>query len=1241
MASGAAGTAGQNFGVVLQGGADVITTAGDVQISGTGGAGSGSNHGVIATGAGTSIQVSGTSSTASNIIGLGAAAGAIGNNVGVVIAGDADVLTTNAVNVMNISGTGAGTGDASYGVQFVGAGTTGIFAGKTTIQGTGSTAGTSNNNGVFVNTAASLTFAHTVSVITGTGGGTTAGAGSYNDGVLIAGNSSVTFNNTTGSGTALITGQGGKGTGGNNVGVAVGHNGGAANTHGIVNVTAGNAKIEGLGGDGDLAQGVYVGSSSGVSTVTNSGAGSVQIIGKGGATGVSGAEGVRIIAETAGSRATLTNSGGGTLGISGTGGGAAAAASSRGVAIYGALVQNSTAATGTINISGAGSAGTGGGNVGVIIANNSTRAQISDQSTAGGTINISGTGGGGSASHGVLMEGSLVEQTVVGAKADIRVTGVAGSASSSGIVMRESTLVPFIAAITSASTAASGLGATPAAGNIQLTGSATNASGGYGIRMESNSSIGSANANIYLNASATNTASPAISLANGTVLTTGGNLCLSGSGGALGNTFGIELRNDGAADNLISGGASSLVSITADATRGGIGINNGAGTKNSTITVGASGTITLQAPQVIEYAGGRITGNSLALRGTGLFDLDQTANNVNRLSADIDNTGSDSRAILLYTDANGFDVANITTACVTCNLTGGFTASTIAGLQVGAVGTSGGSETNRITLSADGNVRQEADAPIITSKLNLIGRTTTGANYYFANTLANAGGFDTAAFNTNNIDVLTGNVPSVAAVNGHVHYRDADGFTVSSLTGGAVSGGSLANNSADSAVTGLTTGGNIALLADVAADNNAAVPDITVTTLINRSGTQATNTLLRANRDINILSNADIEVTGASGSMGLILNSDFNQANGATDFGGRVQIVGATGGGANYSKITTLGGDVVIGGGAFSASDGTQAGVDAPANVVGAMLNAQGRNVAGVGNTDDGVSMLYARIVTSDGVGAGDVTIRGAGASQANQSQQIGVAILESTINTGSGGNIVVSGIGGTNTGTGTDNFGVGIGSSTLTTAGAGTIDVTGTGGLSSGDNNIGVAIGANPVLAGGSNTISQINSTDGAIFISGTGAGTGGFAHGVFVNGVSTGAANKAPRSVQRLGISPSRVKALQQRHCACSQFWLIRCGDWLDNPVLFFSYRHNCLRSHLDHGPKRLRQWSCGRCSHCQSVQRLADRCCDGFHHRDHWHWLGCQHSCRHQQRWRADCRFHRFHGRRHDQHRRHCVH
>ncbi|MBK8070479.1 MAG: hypothetical protein IPK34_00020 [Ramlibacter sp.] len=1040
---GGAGTGGQNDGVRIggndgflgnQGGTLTVAGAGGLNVLGTGGAGAGSDgvefNVLSAAGAGTRVDNTGTGTL--SVSGIGGSTTGFGIRIAddSATAGKAPTVTTSGGGSITLTGVGTGTGGAtSMGVGVTGSNTViqnTANAGVISITGTGSTAGAGGTSyyGVYVDNA-------TIRDTNGTGGGISiTGVGGGNAtadvtrGVMISGGTV----STAGTGGIAITGTGGTGLS-ENIGVDI------VGTVGQVGLVAAT-------GDGNIT---ITGSGGNASTNYNYGVAVRDLTGKSGTVSVAN----------------------GSLLISGVGSGAA-----NGVGVFigdyfggagttEALVQ-ATGNANTVVIRGTGAAGTGSSNLGIVV-NAGADIIVAKHSLA-----MTGSGGNastGSNNHGIQIDGAgtTIQQTAAGTAANISITGQSFSGGDS-----EGVYVSGTAQITSASALGAG-----ASGQIQITGTAINTAASEGFVLW-NSTISSADANLFATGTGTFATANGVWINAGTIASTNGSICLSGSSGSTAAAS-INILGNG---TLIQTTAGAHISLFADLNKGGIDINSSGGT---TLINAPLGTVTLTAPWVDEMSGSTITADKLALKGKGEFDLDQATNNVNQIAADIVNgddfvsgTGTNSGiARLTYRDADGFTITSVA-SCSSCapNV---FNTTAIDGIVVGASGQGVGSDLNAVTLKANGDVQQ--DQRVVTSKLELLGMGDN-ANFFLASSLAAGGGGanqDTSAFTTNDVDVVVGNVTSnTATTKGIVQYRDANGFTISSISGGL----------SDSTL-GLSASGKIALLADVGADNGVVAPDIwvgdgTIASYIRKTGGTASKTsdttlLLRANRDIHIVNNgtnsSDIYVdtgTVTTGKLDVTLNSDYNQdtkqayQTGAAALGGRVRVIGLS---TDEATIATNGGFLTIGGDTNALTD-----------------NAWGRGGDSTPDTtqDDGVAIHYGSVSTVGGAitihGAGDLTDNAVG-------RHYGVHILNSTINSANG-NVLIQGTGGGAAGNALAdagrNAGVFMTGSYMSTA-TGTINITGTGGNNADDRNNGVSVQESTIV-----------SSTGAQTYQGTGRGTG-----------------------------------------------------------------------------------------------------------------------------------------------------
>ena len=262
------------------------------------------------------------------------------------------------------------------------------------------------------------------------------------------------------------------------------------------------------------------------------------------------------------------------------------------------------------------------------------------------------------------------------------------------------------------------------------------------------------------------------------------------------------------------------------------------------------------------------------------------------------------------------------------------------------------------------------------------------------------------------------------------------------------------------------------------------------------------------NGDITV-SSAIAKTSGAATSLTLkaagsiIVNAGISSSVGALD----VTLDANTVGGGGYvnvaAPITTLGGNLVIGGGVSPLTG-----------------NAVGNATLGNGVT------IGAALTT----GGGAITINGAGNSATTGNYQYGVSINSVAVDAG-GGNISITGTGG-GTGASFANYGVQeSATSSIATSGAGTISITGTGGGAGGTgfSNTGLLLSGTVVAGGGAIAVTGSggnssgasnygiqqsgaisNSGAGGIILNGTGGGTGGAEFGLYgTANISAGTGN------------------------------------------------------------------------------------------------------------------------------------
>ncbi len=344
--TGGTDSGGEQFGVQIQGGGSVQTTGGSgaVMVQGTGGASSGGdNVGVSVAGTGSIITSGGGPVT---VQGTGGGTGSVGDNDGVSIEGATVSSGGGAVVVTGTGGSGSGGGNAGVYLSNWVKGKTGVAlsaatvaaagSGTVTIRGQGGAVAGSANDGIDEMAGSTITSGGGNVSLTGQAGGSTAAGSPGSDrGVYIAGTVS-----STGSGGVMVTGTGGPGSGGFDLGVWVG--GGGTVTSGSTGIVA----IQGTGGPsaGGYTVGVFVLDGS----VTSGGSGTVSVQGQSGTLPGTFNTGVWV----SGSDATVT-SGGGAVSVVGHGGGSGAASQNYGVDIeLGARVT--AGGSGTVTVQGNG-----------------------------------------------------------------------------------------------------------------------------------------------------------------------------------------------------------------------------------------------------------------------------------------------------------------------------------------------------------------------------------------------------------------------------------------------------------------------------------------------------------------------------------------------------------------------------------------------------------------------------------------------------------------------------------------------------------------------------------------------------------------------------------------------------------------------------------------------------------------------------------------------------------------------
>jgi len=294
------GAGNNNDGVVVNGGSISTTGAATISISGSGSGNtnSGADYGVYVLAGGVVSSVNGNLAVTSS---SGGGAGTGGGNNGVYVTGAGSTIETTGSGSVSITGTGgngAGSGASNNGVFInTAAAIQATGSGTITVSGTGGNSSGNTNHGVVL--SGSIVGSGGAISVTGTGG---AGSGANNIGVLISTGTGVVSN--TGAGTVSISGTGGgTGNSGTDYGVAVNGNasavngninvsgtGGGAGTGGsnygfyvigagssLVTTGSGNISVSSLGGNGSggANTGVVVSSANGIQTT---GSGNVTVM---------------------------------------------------------------------------------------------------------------------------------------------------------------------------------------------------------------------------------------------------------------------------------------------------------------------------------------------------------------------------------------------------------------------------------------------------------------------------------------------------------------------------------------------------------------------------------------------------------------------------------------------------------------------------------------------------------------------------------------------------------------------------------------------------------------------------------------------------------------------------------------------------------------------------------------------------------------------------------------------------
>ncbi|WP_171187690.1 tail fiber protein, partial [Alienimonas chondri] len=1078
-----AGGAGafDNHGVRLSGGStDVTSVDGDIAITGQGGSdGTGtrgnSNYGVLAFGIET-IASTGAGADAATITIDGTAGAGTSDNSGVFLAGPTtDVTSVNGDIV--ITGRGAGTGSFSHGVaadniETIASTGTGADAATITIEGTGG-AGTDGNYGVYllggstdvtsVDGAIAITgrsdgtgdsnygvHAFGIGTIASTGTGAdaatitidgTGGAGSnFNYGVYLAGG---TTDVTSVDGAIDITGRSG-GTGFDNHGVYASGIGTIASTGTGPNAAA--ITIDGTAGAGTYENhGVYLfGSSTNVTSV----AGDVAITGRSDGAGDDN-YGVYVASiETIASTGTGPDAA--TITIDGTGG--AGANDNHGVYLSGATTDVSSV-DGAIAITGQGR-GTGSSNRGVLVASIETIASTGTGPDAA-TITIDGTGSPGTyGNHGVHLLGDTTDVTSVDGAIAITGQGAGTGNGNYGVYVSDIETIastgtgPDAATITIDGTGGAG---TSFNYGVYLRGSTTDVTSVVGDIAITGQGAGIGVNNYGVWASFIETISSTGTGPDAATITIDG----TGGAGTL-NNYGVYLRGSSTDVTSVDG----AISITGQG--GGTGIDNygvyasGIGTITSTGTGADAATITIDG-----------TGGAGASENHGVFLLGDTTD-VTSVDGAIAITGQGAGSGVHNYGVFAASIETIAStgtgpdaATITIDGTAGAGTDNNHGVFLSGFTTDVTSVAGAIAITGQGAGTGSFNYGVYASYIETISSTGTGTDAATI-TIEGTGGAGTL----NNYGVyLFGSSTDVTSVAGDI-----------AITGQG--GGTDANNHgvyADDIETISSTG------------TGAAAGTITIDGT-GGAGTDGNYGVFLVNSSTGVTSvDGDIRITGQGAGAG---HSNYGV------YSASIATISSTGTGADAATITIEG----TGGAGTDENHGVYLfGSSTDVTSVDGAIAITGQG-GGTGDQNYGVYAKDIDTITSTGTGANAATITIMGTGGDGTDENYGVYLEGITTNvTSVDGAIEIIGQG---AGTRANNYGVyAAGIKTIESTGMGpdAATITIKGDAAGTDFSSGVVLLDNSSMDPLGSTM-DVTSVDGAIKITGEGAGGGRSNNGVYV---------------------------------------------------------------------------------------------------------------------------------------------
>ncbi len=1101
-------------GVLLEDGNAQATGVGTITIIGTG-SNDGANsrtQGVFVTGTSLLETVSGDIS----ITGTGASSGIERQNGIRINEGDADGATLQSADgdILLLGFGGNGTSIHSDGVYLHGVNPILLTGtGSLVVTGFGGT-GASSLYGVFI--ASGLISLEDGSVeLNGTGG---VGNGNFCAGVGING-ATVQI---SGTGTVLVSGQGGSSSGGQqNVGIVI--------QKSNINASGGGMVLNGNGGSAGFALNAGI-SFLGGANIEDSENGDIILNGTGGA---SNQQNHGVSFDVAPNSSVTTNNGNiiitGTSGIPGfvnrgidlrtgnllaTGTGSIqlnGTSNSSGTLSEGVYVENSNVSTttGDITMIGAGN-GNGLASDGIDVLENSlvsttsgnitmtgTTTAVGQQhrgvyiytpaklQTEDGTITINGTGGSGAFGehHGVVLGGGNVVRATGSGSVNVTGTGGSGGAINAGMLLYNNGLVSTSGGgVTFNGQGGTGTGNSHLGIYIIAGGSISDTAGGSIVLNGTGGTGAVTNVGVYINGNL-----------GSSITTTNADISITGTGGTGGDSNnGVYLESE----TQVSATGTGAVQITGIA---GTGANNNVG-------------ILLVNPAVVQTEDGNITMNGTGGNGSGNFQVGAAL-----LNGNVVQIAGEGIANITGTGGTGIDNnygVLVQNAAVTTS--GG------GAVITGDAGPGSGDGQVGVILLLGSTISDAANGDLV-----LNGTAGNGVDY-------NSGIFLDGGSRVSSLDgtiSMTGvgdgtgdfnhglQMAAAAVIEntgmGSINLQGSGGDGVYINQGIRMENTGTKITTIDGGITLSGTGGN------ATGANNEGI------TIINEASIEAEGT-----GSITLTGNA---VAGDGSNKGVVLfaPNTFVRSN-----GGGIAITGnGAGTGSNNLGISLenassvqdmVDGNIVLngtGGNGLSTNRGISITAGSVVTTMDGEISLTGQGGMGTGNNNDGILIngLGSQVTSSQG----SIQIMANGGSSGSGSQHIGLYVNDLGIVQTVDGNITVNGIGGD--GLGNFNIGVLVGfQGRIEATGTGMVDISGIGGA--GDNqNYGVSVqNSNSLIAanGGGITINGIGGpstgnfsigavawADGDIIENGTGAitinGTGGMANsasaGVWIQSAGT----------------------------------------------------------------------------------------------------------------------------------------